>query len=51
MTRPKAADELTGLVYGLTPRISSGEQPWFKRPATLAVVVLGLTLALNLLFW
>jgi SSS family solute:Na+ symporter len=51
MTRPKAAEELTGLVYGLTPRIASGDQPWFKRPATLAVVVLALTVALNLLFW
>ena len=43
MTRPKAAEELVGLVYGLTPRISSGDQPWFTRPATLAVVVLTLT--------
>jgi SSS family solute:Na+ symporter len=51
MTNPKAAEELTGLVYALTPRISSDDQPWFKRPATLAVVVLALTVALNLLFW
>jgi SSS family solute:Na+ symporter len=51
LTRAKGGEELTGLVYGLTPRISSGDLPWFKRPATLAVVVLALTVSLNLLFW
>ena len=51
MTRPKAATELQGLVYGLTPRISSGGLPWYQRPATLAIVVLAMTAALNLLFW
>ena len=51
ITRPKAATELQGLVYGLTPRISSGDLPWYQRPAALAIVVLAMTLALNLLYW
>src|SRR4029079_12385784 len=51
MTRPKAARELEGVFYGLTPRISSGELPYYRRPATLALVVLAMTAALNLLFW
>lgn len=40
-----------GLVYGLTPRISSGDLPWYQRPGTLAIVVLAMTAALNLLYW
>jgi SSS family solute:Na+ symporter len=51
VTRPKAATELQGLVYGLTPRISSGDLRWYQRPSALAVVVLAMTAALNLLFW
>jgi hypothetical protein len=38
-------------VYALTPRLSDREVPWYKRPATLAVVVLGLTVVLNVIFW
>ena len=50
-TRPRLPDELRGLVYSLTPRPSDRALPWFRRPWTLAVVVLGLTLALNLVFF
>ena len=35
----------------LTPRQSDGGLPWYQRPVTLGVVVLGLTLVLNILFW
>jgi solute:Na+ symporter, SSS family len=49
--RNKSDDELKGLVYALTPRLSDGDMPWYKRPATLAVVVLALTLVLNVIFW
>jgi solute:Na+ symporter, SSS family len=49
--RKKSDDDLKGLVYALTPRLTDHDLPWFKRPATLAVVVLGLTLVLNILFW
>jgi SSS family solute:Na+ symporter len=47
----KSDDDLRGLVYALTPRLTDREMPWYKRPATLGVVVLGLTLVLNLIFW
>ncbi len=49
--RNKSDDELKGLVYALTPRLTDGAMPWYKRPATLAVVVLALTLVLNVIFW
>jgi len=49
--RNKSDDELKGLVYALTPRLTDREIVWYKRPATLAVLVLGLTLILNVIFW
>ncbi len=49
--RNKSDEELTGLVYSLTPRITDDELVWYKRPAALGVVVLGMTLVLNILFW
>jgi SSS family solute:Na+ symporter len=50
-TRPRPADELRGLVYSMTPRPSDAGLPLRKRPWVLAVVVLALTLALNLVFF
>jgi SSS family solute:Na+ symporter len=50
-TRQKSDDDFMGLVYALTPRLTDHEMVWYKRPATLAVVVLGLTLVLNVIFW
>lgn len=49
--RNKSDDELKGLVYSLTPRQQDGGLSWLKRPATLGVIVLGLTAVLNLIFW
>ena len=49
--RNKSDDDLKGLVYALTPRLTDHELVWYKRPATLGVVVLGLTLVLNVVFW
>ena len=49
--RAKSDEELRGLVYALTPRVVDRHEPWYKRPALLGVLVLGLTLALNVLFW
>jgi SSS family solute:Na+ symporter len=51
VTRPRPADELRGLVYSLTPRLSDGDLPLRSRPWVLAVVVLTLTVALNLVFF
>jgi SSS family solute:Na+ symporter len=49
--RKKSDDDLRGLVYALTPRLTDRELKWYARPATLGVLVLGLTLVLNLIFW
>ena len=49
--RNKTDAELGGLVYSLTPRITDHELVWYKRPATLGVAVLALTLVLNVIFW
>jgi len=50
-TRPRDPEELRGLVYSLTPRPSDHALSWVARPWVLAVVVLVLTLALNLVFF
>jgi solute:Na+ symporter, SSS family len=50
-TRPRPADELRGLVYSLTPRLSDRELSWYKRPWLLAAVVLLFTAALNVVFF
>jgi SSS family solute:Na+ symporter len=44
-------EELKGLVYSLTPRPKEGNLPWHKRPAVLGLLVLGMTLLLNIIFW
>jgi SSS family solute:Na+ symporter len=49
--RDKSDAELGGLVYSLTPRQTDSELVWYKRPAVLGVVALGLTLILNIIFW
>jgi SSS family solute:Na+ symporter len=51
VTRPRPDEELRGLVWALTPRPDEGGLPVLERPATFAVVVLALTLALNLVFF
>ena len=50
VTRPRTDGELRGLVYALTDRPSDVALPWIRRPLTLAVAVLLLTLALDLVF-
>jgi SSS family solute:Na+ symporter len=49
--RTKSDDELTGLVYALTPKQVDTGHVWYKRPVALGVVVLALTACLNILFW
>ncbi len=49
--RQQSDEELKGLVYALTPRQHDGPLPWYRRPGALAVLVLGLTFALNVIFW
>ncbi|HEY9722056.1 MAG TPA: sodium:solute symporter family protein [Oscillatoriaceae cyanobacterium] len=49
-TKPKEEAELAGLVYSLTPKPSSADQVWYRRPAVLASIVLTVTIALNLIY-
>ncbi len=49
--RRKSDDELAGLVYALTARPKEDGVPWHKRPATLGVAILAVTLVLNIVFW
>jgi len=51
VTTPRPAAELRGLVYSLTPKPEETERAWYKRPGTLALVVLLLTIALNIYFF
>jgi solute:Na+ symporter, SSS family len=50
-TSPKPAEQLKGLVYGLTPHQSDTGLPWHHRPATLALIVIVLLAGLNVVFW
>ena len=51
VTQPRPESELGALVYGLTPIPTETGIPWYKRPAPLAIVVLVVLAALNLIFW
>jgi len=51
MTRPRPEQELVGLVYSMTPKPVETVQAWYEKPAVLAVIVLTVTLALNLIFF
>jgi SSS family solute:Na+ symporter len=51
MTRPRPDEELRGLVYALTPRQVDTEHSFWRRPMTLGMIVLVMTLALNFVFF
>ena len=48
-TRPRLAEELEGLVYGLTTIPKETGVNWYRRPAPVAVLVIVVLLLLN--FW
>lgn len=50
-TRPRADEDLKGLVYSLTPRLkpAAGER-WYARPAVLGAFVLAGVIVLNFIF-
>jgi SSS family solute:Na+ symporter len=50
MTTPRPEAELVGLVYSLTPKPVETHLAWYQRPVTLAVGVLAMLIALNLVF-
>jgi solute:Na+ symporter, SSS family len=47
----KTDQELTGLVYSLTPKPKEEAVAWYLRPMEFGLFVLGAALLLNLLFW
>lgn len=51
VTKPKSDQELHNLVYGVTEMPPRGNAPWYKRPGPLAVVVIAVLVAVNLIFW
>ena len=46
----KTDEELTGLVYSLTPKPPSENERWYEQPVTLGIIVLVCTLILNIIF-
>ncbi len=51
MTTAKSAEQLQGLVHGLTPSMADQSRVWYERPAVLAVIVLSATVLLNVVFF
>lgn len=51
VTTPKPESELHNLVYGVTDIPHEADAPWYKRPGPLAVVVIVVLVAVNLIFW
>ena len=49
--RVKTDEELTGLVYSLTPRQKDEGKKWFSRPGPLAVIVGIIAIILSIIFW
>jgi SSS family solute:Na+ symporter len=49
-TKPHPKEKLVGLVYSLTPKPKQDQIAWYRRPVTIGIVVLILTLILNLIF-
>jgi SSS family solute:Na+ symporter len=47
----KTDDDMKGLVYSLTPRITQEGIEWYRRPGTLAIIVGVIAIILSLLFW
>jgi len=48
--RVKTDQDLTGLVYSLTPKPADQREPWYKKPVVLGLIVLAATITLNLIF-
>ena len=50
VTKAKPAEDLRGLVYGLT-EFPKDTSPWYQRPVPLGIIVLVILAGLNLIFW
>jgi SSS family solute:Na+ symporter len=51
MTRAPEESKLVGLVYSLTPKPEEEPLAWYAKPGALAVIVIGGTVLLNIIFW
>ncbi|MGQ9633223.1 MAG: sodium:solute symporter family protein [Bryobacteraceae bacterium] len=51
LTKPRPAEELRSLVYGLTELPKDEGAPWHRRPAVVAAIAAVVCLMLNFLFW
>ena len=49
--RTKSDEELKGLVYSLTPRITTDHLPFYQQPGVVGVVLLVACVILNFIFW
>jgi len=47
----KSDEELNGLVYSLTERSHDENIPWFKKPVSLAVLIMIICIILTIIFW
>ena len=47
----KTKEQLTGLVYSLTPRYKEEKRVWYERSEVLAVIVFAIAVALSIIFW
>lgn len=50
LTKPRPEPELVGLVYSLTPKPVEHHMEWYERPKVIAVGLIALLIALNLIF-
>jgi SSS family solute:Na+ symporter len=50
-TTPKPEKELHNLVYGVTELPHESGVPWYKRPGPLALIVIGVLVIMNIIFW
>jgi len=49
--RTKTDEELTGLVYSLTPKLKAEDEAWYLRPAVLGCLFLAACVVMNVIFW
>jgi len=49
VTKPRPEPELVGLVYSLTPKPAEHHMAWYARPKVIAVGLIALLIALNLI--
>jgi solute:Na+ symporter, SSS family len=49
--RIKTDEELTGLVYSLTPKVVDDSKYWYQKPTYLAAIVGVIAVALTIIFW